>query len=76
MKNLLIKWCFFRFNACHTVSHSVDSESLAQVSRFLDQLDHVHLLFEENSEEVSIISAAAKQLTKGAFVLLTGHKSR
>lgn len=73
-----MKGCFWRFLKLITQSiiRSVDSESLAEVPRLLDELDHVDLLFEENSEEVGIISATAKKLTEGAFVLLAGHERR
>ena len=37
---------------------SVDPESLAELARSLDEIDHVDLLLEEESEEVSIILAA------------------
>jgi len=37
---------------------SVNPEGLAKLARSLDEIDHVDLLLEEDSEEVSIILAA------------------
>ena len=57
------------------VGGSFNLESLAKVTRFLDELDALNLLLEEDCEEVGVLSCAAKKLLKGILILLSSHES-
>ena len=41
------------------------------MSRLFDELNHIDLLLEEDSEEVSVVSATSEQLTEGVLVLFS-----
>ena len=57
------------------VGNSFNLESLAKVTRLLDELDALNLLLEEDCEEVGVFSGAAKKLLKGILILLSSHES-